>query len=295
MSIILKELSHTYSAGTNLAAAALEDISFSVETGEIVGVIGPTGSGKSTLVQHLNGLLLPTSGKVEIDGVDLGRASRSELRLIRQKVGLVFQFPEQQLFEETVYDDVAFGPRNLGVVEPELDQRVRRAMGDVGLDFERLARRSPFGLSGGQMRRVAIAGVLAMQPEVLVLDEPTAGLDPAGRRGFLRLVRELRERLNLTVIIVSHHTEEIYQLVDRVIVLHQGRLFMDGPVREVFARVEELSGIGMGVPVVTEVLHGLQQRGWPSGETVIPLEPAVEWIGRKMKELGVEAGKHLVE
>ena len=149
MSIILKELSHTYSAGTNLAAAALEDISFSVETGEIVGVIGPTGSGKSTLVQHLNGLLLPTSGKVEIDGVDLGRASRSKLRLIRQKVGLVFQFPEQQLFEETVYDDVAFGPRNLGVVEPELDQRVRRAMGDVGLDFEQLARRSPFGLSGG--------------------------------------------------------------------------------------------------------------------------------------------------
>lgn len=145
------------------------------------------------------------------------------------------------------------------------------------------------------MRRVAIAGVLAMQPEVLVLDEPTAGLDPAGRHGFLRLVRELRERLNLTVIIVSHHTEEIYQLVDRVIVLHQGRLFMDGPVREVFARVEELSGIGMGVPVVTEVLHGLQQRGWPPGETVVPMEPAVEWIGRKMKELGAEAGKRLVE
>ncbi|NPV91711.1 MAG: energy-coupling factor transporter ATPase [Firmicutes bacterium] len=295
MKIALDRLSHTYSAGTTLAAAALEDISLSVEAGEIVGVIGPTGSGKSTLVQHLNGLLLPTSGKVGIDGVDLGSASRSEMRLIRQKVGLVFQFPEQQLFEETVYEDVAFGPRNLGIAEPELEQRVRRAMQDVGLDFDRLARRSPFGLSSGQMRRVAIAGVLAMQPEVLVLDEPTAGLDPAGRHGFLRLVRELRERLNLTVIIVSHHTEEIYQLVDRVIVLHQGRLFMDGPVREVFARVEELTSIGMGVPVVTEVLHGLQRRGWPPGETVVTMERAVDWISRKIKELGVEAGKPLVE
>lgn len=278
MTIVLEGISYTYSAGTALAATALEDVSFSIDKGEIVGIIGPTGSGKSTLVQHLNGLLLPTGGRLMVDGLELSRASKAELRALRQKVGLVFQFPEQQLFEETIFEDVAFGPRNLGVAEPELTRRVRQAMSDVGLDFDRLAQRSPFSLSGGQMRRAAIAGVLAMQPQVLVLDEPTAGLDPAGRRDFLRLVKGLRERLNLTVIIVSHHVDEISTLVDRVIVLFRGKKYLDGPVREVLTRVEELTAIGLEAPVVTEVLHGLKKRNWPISETALPVQEAADRI-----------------
>lgn len=278
MTIVLEGISYTYSAGTALATTALEDVSFSIDKGEIVGIIGPTGSGKSTLVQHLNGLLLPTGGRLLVDGLELSRASKAELRALRQKVGLVFQFPEQQLFEETIFDDVAFGPRNLGVEEPELTRRVRQAMGDVGLDFDRLAQRSPFSLSGGQMRRAAIAGVLAMQPQVLVLDEPTAGLDPAGRRDFLQLVKGLRERLSLTVIIISHHVDEISTLVDRVIVMYKGRKYLDGPVREVLTRVEELTAIGLEAPVVTEVLHGLKKRNWPIGETALPVREAADRI-----------------
>lgn len=274
----MERLSYTYAAGTPLATTALQDISLTIESGEAVGLIGPTGSGKSTLVQHLNGLLLPTSGRLVVDGIELNRASRAELRSIRQRVGLVFQFPEQQLFEETVFKDIAFGPRNLGVREPQLSQRVKKAMQDVGLDFETLANRPPFSLSGGQMRRAAIAGVLAMEPKILVLDEPTAGLDPAGRRDFLRLIKDLRAKQGLTVIIVSHHTQEISQLVERVVVLNQGKKYLDGEAAQVFARVEELTAIGLEVPVVAEVLHGLKQEGWPIDKTVVPMDEAVELI-----------------
>lgn len=261
MAIRVEHLTHIYMPGTPMEAVALEDVSLEIADGEFVGLIGQTGSGKSTLVQHFNGLLKPTSGKVYVDGLDLG-AKGTDLKEVRRRVGLVFQYPEHQLFEETVFADIAFGPRNMGLEGEELTRRVREAMEMVGLDYESLKDRSPFELSGGQMRRVAIAGVLAMKPKGLVLDEPTAGLDPRGRNEILQQVKELHRRFGLTVVLVSHRMEDVARLADRLLVMHQGRLVLTGTTREVFRQAEVLQEIGLGVPQVTELMRRLRGR-WP--------------------------------
>jgi len=271
MVIELIDVSYVYEPHTPWEAVALRNVNLRIEAGEFIGLIGPTGSGKSTLIQLLNGLLLPTSGQVLVDGVDLA-ASKDLRRRLRQKVGLIFQYPEHQLFEETVFKDVAFGPTNLGLEEAEIERRVQRALKTVGLDPERFRERSPFNLSGGQMRRVAIAGVLAMEPEVLVLDEPTAGLDPQGRRTIMATIKKLHRQGGRTVILVSHNMVDIARLAERVVVLHAGRVVLDGPVREVFAAVEFLHELGLDVPPVTAVVHQLRERGaqLPAGVSSVP-------------------------
>ncbi len=253
-------LTHVYLQGTPMEAVALRGVTLSINEGEFVGIIGPTGSGKSTLVQHFNGLLRPTTGTLRVAGMDLS-APRADLKRLRQQVGLLFQYPEQQLFEETVLEDVAFGPRNLGLSDHEVAARVQEALTLVGLDPARFGHRSPFSLSGGEMRRVAIAGVLAMAPNVLVLDEPAAGLDPRGEAEILGQIRALHERGRLTVILITHSMDEAAQLVQRLVVLDRGTVVMDGPVREVFGRAEELRAIGLGIPSITELLIRLQRRG----------------------------------
>ncbi len=259
MPIAIKNLTHTYSQGTPFETRAIEDISLDIADGEFVGIVGSTGAGKSTLIQHLNGLLRPTSGTVVVDGQDLS-LPRADLRLVRQKVGVIFQYPEHQLFEETVFEDVAFGPKNLGLDSDEVNERVREALKSVGLDQE-MGKRSPFELSGGQMRRVAISGVLAMKPRVLVLDEPTAGLDPGGREEILGQVVRLHSERDMTVILVTHNMEDVARLTSRVVVLGNGKLMLDGPTREVFAQRERLKSLGLAVPPVTEVLWRLRERG----------------------------------
>ena len=244
------------------AATALEDVSLTIEDGELVGLLGHTGSGKTTLVQHLNGLLKPTSGKVVVDGLDITEKGVSLLE-VRRRVGLVVQYPEYQLFEETVAKDVAFGPKNLGLSEQEVDQRVRFALREVGLAYDEIAQRSPFELSGGQMRRVAIAGVLAMRPGTLILDEPTAGLDPAGRRSILGMIRELHAAGGLTVVMVSHNMDDISSLATRLVVMSRGRMVLTGTPREVFQHRELLSSIGLGIPQAAELTQQLIAEGYP--------------------------------
>ncbi|HHY46321.1 MAG TPA: energy-coupling factor transporter ATPase [Firmicutes bacterium] len=258
MGIKVSKLTHVYMAGTPFEVKALDGIDLEIKDGEFVGLIGKTGSGKSTLIQHLNGLLRPTHGTVYVDGIDI--FSRGvKLREIRQKVGLLFQYPEHQLFEETVYQDVAFGPRNLGLEEDEVERRVRDALEMVGIDFESVRDRSPFELSGGQMRRVAMAGVLAMRPRILILDEPAAGLDPRGRDEILGRIEDLHRHHGLTVILVSHSMEDIARLVQRIVVMHEGRIVMDGPTREIFLQVSTLTRVGLGVPQVTMLMHKLRE------------------------------------
>lgn len=247
MEIVVNGLTHVYDAGTPLARPALHEVSFRLRSGSFVGIIGATGSGKSTLIQHFNGLLLPTAGEVRVGDVTLRPGSRVPPAL-RQRVGLVFQYPEHQLFAETVEEDVAYGPRNFGWPETLVRQRVREALKAVDLDPDRYARRSPFALSGGEKRRVALAGVLAARPEVLVLDEPTAGLDPRGRTQLLELIRRLHREEGLTVIWVTHTMEEVAELADHLLVLHDGRLVLEGSPTEVFARREVLMAAGVDVP-----------------------------------------------
>ncbi len=261
MPIQVEHLTHTYMPGSPFASVALHDVSLTIEDGELIGLLGHTGSGKTTLIQHLNGLIKPTEGRVVVDGLDITQKGASLLE-VRKRVGLVFQYPEYQLFEETVAKDIAFGPRNMGLSAGEIDERVRRACGQVGLEYEAVAERSPFELSGGQMRRVAIAGVLAMRPKVLVLDEPTAGLDPAGRRSILSMIRELHAAGGLTVIMVSHSMDDIASLATRLIVMSQGQVVLSGPPREVFTRQEELRAIGLGVPQAAELAHALIAEGF---------------------------------
>ena len=244
--IRVEHLTHTYSQGTPFQRNAVEDMSLDVMRGEFLGIIGHTGSGKSTLIQHLNGLLKPTEGRICLAGEDIW-AKPKEIRKVRFRVGLVFQYPEYQLFEETAFEDIAFGPKNMGLDEKEIDRRVRSAAAFVGLE-EDLLHRSPFELSGGQKRRVAIAGVIAMEPEVLILDEPTAGLDPNGREKILGQIRAYHRARGNTVILVSHSMEEIARNVDRIAVLHSAHIFMDGTPEQVFARAEELTAIGLDVP-----------------------------------------------
>lgn len=260
MPIAVRHLSYVYMAGTPMAVEALRDVSFEVQDGEFVGIIGPTGSGKSTLIQHLNGLIRPRPGTVFVDGEDVGDR-RTDLRRLRLKVGLVFQYPEYQLFEETVYDDVAFGPRSMGLAPDEVDRRVRKALEMMGLDPEAFGRRSPFELSGGQRRRVAIAGVLALGCSKLILDEPTAGLDPGGRRDLLRLLTRLN-RSGMTVLMVTHDMDELAQVARRALVLSEGRLVADAPVRELFARHRALlEEHHLDVPAPVRILYGLRACG----------------------------------
>ena len=255
----VKNLNHVYSMGTPFEHKALDDVSLSVERGEFIGVIGHTGSGKSTLMQHLNGLLKPTSGQILLDGVDIW-SDKKATRQARFRVGLVFQYPEYQLFEETVYKDIAFGPKNMKLSPEEIDRRVREAAGFVGITEEQLEV-SPFDLSGGQKRRVAIAGVIAMEPEILILDEPTAGLDPVGREGILANIEAYRQAKNATIMMVSHSMNDVARLTDRLLVMNNSRLAMDGTPREVFCRAEELIEMGLDIPEITQVFLRLQKMG----------------------------------
>ena len=255
----VKNLTYIYSAGTPFEHKALDDISFSVEKGEFLGIIGHTGSGKSTLIQHLNGLLKPTSGTVLLDGQDIW-SDKKLTRQARFRVGLVFQYPEYQLFEETVYKDIAFGPKNMGLSAEEVDRRVREAAGFVGLTEQQLEV-SPFDLSGGQKRRVAIAGVIAMEPEVLILDEPTAGLDPMGRSEILGNIQSYRKAKNATIMMVSHSMEDVARLTDRLLVMNGSKLAMDAPPAQVFTHAEELTQMGLNIPQVTQVFLELKKLG----------------------------------
>ena len=280
MSIVIEKLNYVYMAGGPYETHALHDVSLTIEDGEFIGLIGHTGSGKSTLVQHLNGLLKPSSGRILVDGLDLAD-KQTDKRAVRRKVGLVFQYPENQLFEETVEKDIAFGPKNLGLDDAEISRRVREAMAKVALDYDRLKDRSVFELSGGQMRRVAIAGVLAMEPGTLVLDEPCAGLDPKGREEILGLIRRLHEQAGTTIVMVSHSMDDVASLAERVIVMNRGEVFMDGAPREVFSRGEDLRAIGLDVPQAVELAQCLRERGLPVPEGVYreeELQQAIEAI-----------------
>lgn len=260
MEIELQDVSHIYNEGNAFEKVALKNINLTIGEKEFIGIIGHTGSGKSTLVQHLNALNLPTSGDIFVDGINTKEDGQNK-RNIRKNVGLVFQYPEYQLFEETIYKDIAFGPGNLGCSEEEIEERVKWACKMVDLDFERAKEVSPFDVSGGQKRRAAIAGVLAMKPKFLVLDEPTAGLDPKGRDDILENINNLYKEENMTIILVSHSMEEIARLVNRIIVLEHGEILMDGKPKEVFARHRELREVGLNVPQITQLMIMLKERG----------------------------------
>ena len=278
----VQNLNYIYSAGTPFEHQALHDVSFSVSRGEFIGIIGHTGSGKSTLMQQLNGLLKPTSGKILLDGKDIW-SDKKLTRQARFRVGLVFQYPEYQLFEETVYKDIAFGPKNMGLKADEIDRRVREAAAIVGLTEAQLEV-SPFDLSGGQKRRVAIAGVIAMEPEVLILDEPTAGLDPVGREEILKNIEDYRRKHNATIMMVSHSMDDVARLTDRLLVMNGSHLAMDGTPAEVFTRAEELVEMGLNIPQVTRVFLELKHLGLDV-EPVYTIEQAVKVL-KKIKEGG---------
>jgi energy-coupling factor transport system ATP-binding protein len=268
----VKNLTHIYSVGTPFEHKALEEVSFAVERGEFIGIIGHTGSGKSTLMQHLNGLLKPHSGEVLLDGKDIW-SDKKLTRQARFRVGLVFQYPEYQLFEETVYKDIAFGPKNMGLSAEEVDRRVREAAGFVGITDEQL-NVSPFDLSGGQKRRVAIAGVIAMEPEVLILDEPTAGLDPSGREEILQNIESYRRAKNATIMMVSHSMNDVARLTDRLIVMNGSHLAMDGTPTEVFAHPQELLDMGLDIPELSRLFLILKQNGLDLG-SVYTMDQAI--------------------
>lgn len=263
----VRNLTHCYSQDNANRSVALDNVSLKIEKGEFVGIIGHTGSGKSTLVQHLNGLLKPTSGQVLIDGEDLN-GENVDRRKLRTRIGLVFQYPEYQLFEETVAKDIAFGPKNQGLSPEEIDQRVRHAMACVHLDYDKYAEHSPFELSGGQMRRVAIAGVIAMAPEILILDEPTAGLDPKGRDSILSMLEELHADDGTTIIMVSHSMDDMARLASRLIVMSKGKLVADGSPREIFMQEELMTSVGLGVPEAAALASRLRKAGYDLPEGI---------------------------
>ena len=283
MSIIVRHLTHIYSKGLPGGTVALDDVSFEVAGGECIGIIGHTGSGKSTLLQHMNGLLKPHSGEIIVSDMNIGDGSVKKVD-ISKNVGLVFQYPEYQLFEETVAKDVAFGPRNLGVPEDEIPGIVRESIELLGLDYDAVAEKSPFELSGGQKRRVAIAGVLAMKPKVLILDEPTAGLDPASKHDMLEVIKRLRQERNLIVVFVSHNMKDIAELSDRIIVMNGGKLVMNGSPKEVFARASELKSMGLSVPPVTEILYEVSEKLGLEFKPVFEEREAAKYIAEQLKE-----------
>lgn len=286
MSIKIENLVYKYMPHTPFEKTAVDNITLEIEDGEFVGIIGHTGSGKSTLIQEINGLLKPTSGNIYIDGECITKKG-ADLKKIRQKVGLVFQYPEYQLFEETVYKDVAFGPSNLGLSNDEIDNRVRKALKNVGIDFEKYKNRSPFELSGGQKRRVAIAGIIAMEPRVLILDEPTAGLDPHGRDEILKEINTLHKEYKLTIIMVSHSMEDIAKLANRLVVMYKGKVLLTGTPREVFKNIDTLESVGLAAPQVTYLMRRLNEKGFKINEDIITVEEArdeiIKVIGRKSK------------
>ena len=276
-------LTHCYSEGSAFRTVALDDVSFKIDDGEFVGIIGHTGSGKSTLVQHLNGLLKPSSGQVLIDGEDLN-GEHVNRRALRQRIGLVFQYPEYQLFEETVAKDIAFGPKNQGLSAEEIDERVHYAMECVHLDYEKYAEKSPFELSGGQMRRAAIAGVLAMRPSVLILDEPTAGLDPKGRDRVLSMLEDLHAREHVTTLMVSHSMDDIARLATRLIVMSEGKIVAQGTPREIFAQEDMMTSIGLDVPDVTRLCRVLREKGYDLPADLYQPDELKEYLLRLWKE-----------
>lgn len=281
MSIIIENLSHIYMKGTPYEKMALNNVSLRIETGELVGIIGHTGSGKSTLIQHFNGLLKPSSGRVVINGMDI---SGKDLKQLRRQVGIVFQYPEHQLFDETVYKDIAFGLVKQGMNEDEIRERVLKAVRDVGLEND-ILERSPFELSGGQKRRVAIAGVLVMEPEILIMDEPAAGLDPKGRNDIFELIRALHKKRGITIIIVSHNMEDVASLVERVIVMNKGQVVMDGTVGEIFRDEKRLEEIGLSVPQVTYFMKRLKKYIPQVNDNIYTVDEAKKELERLLKEI----------
>lgn len=279
----VKNLTHTYSGNSPFVNDAVSDVSFSIEKGEIVGIIGHTGSGKSTLVQHLNGLLKPTEGEVLFENENIW-SNPKEIRKIRSKVGLVFQYPEYQLFEETVIKDIAFGPKNMGLEGDELDKTVKEICEIVGVKPE-FFEKSPFDLSGGEKRRAAIAGVMAMKPQVIVFDEPTAGLDPKGREDVMEIIRNYREATGATVIIISHSMEDMANLADKILVMNKGKIYKFDTVENVFANSEELRGIGLNVPIVTRVFEELSNLGINLPERALTIDSAVEILSALKSEV----------
>ena len=290
MSIEVKNLRYVYNPGLPDETTALDGVSFEVDDNEILGIIGHTGSGKSTLLQHLNGLLKPASGDVYVDGQCI-TDGKTKLVEIRRRVGLVFQYPEYQLFEETVAKDVAFGPHNLGLDEDEITKRVRDSLEIVGLDYEEIKDSSPFELSGGQKRRVAIAGVLAMKPEYLIRDEPTAGLDPGGRDEILDLLKNLHEQSGISIILVSHSMEDIANYAQRILVLNGGRIVLSGTPREVFRHADELSGYGLSVPQAARIMHALKEKGFDVDTDANTVAEAKASILAALAKRGVNVGK----
>ncbi len=281
MAIILDHVSHIYEEGTTMEVAALKDVSLVIPDGQFIGLIGHTGSGKSTLVQHLNGLMKPTSGHIYYNGADIHEEGFKKKEL-RSKVGLVFQYPEHQLFEIDVFSDVCFGPKNMGLTEKEVQLRAYAALKQVGLEDDYFYQ-SPFDLSGGQKRRVAIAGVLAMKPEVLILDEPTAGLDPKGRDEILDQIAALREEIGITVILVSHSMDDVAKYVDRIVVMNQGSVMYDDEPRNVFRYYKELEAVGLAAPQVTYIMQALKEKGFPVKTDIITIEEARDEILRALR------------
>lgn len=271
MSIKIENLTHVYMPKTPFEKKALDDINLVIEDGEFLALIGHTGSGKSTLIQHLNGLLEPSSGRILVDEVDITN-KETKLTDIRKKIGLVFQYPEYQLFEETIEKDIAFGPNNLGLSEEEVSNRVKKSMEMVGLDYETYKEVSPFDLSGGQKRRVAIAGVIAMEPKVLILDEPTAGLDPKGRDDILEQIKILHEKYKMTIVLVSHSMEDVGKLAERIVVMNKGKIELLGKPADIFKEVETLESIGLAVPQVTYLMRALKARGFDVSDEVFTVE-----------------------
>lgn len=283
MSLIeINNLTHIYSEGLPFEKKAVDDISLKVEENEFIGLIGHTGSGKSTFIQHLNGLLKPSSGEIIIDGTRVDK-SGSNLTDLRKKVGLVFQYPEYQLFEETIERDIAFGPKNLDISEEEVQERVKSSMESVGLDYETYKDKSPFELSGGLKRRVAIAGVLAMEPKVLILDEPTAGLDPRGRDEILSEIKSIHEKRKMTVILVSHSMEDVAKIAERIVVLDKGKVFLDGEPRDIFREEDKLLGVGLGIPQITSLMRTLKKKGLDINENAITVEEAKESLKKYLR------------
>lgn len=276
MSLIeIKNLTHIYSEGLPFEKRAIDDINLKIEENEFIGLIGHTGSGKSTFIQHLNGLLKPSSGEIILDGMKVNKSS-SNLTELRKKIGLVFQYPEYQLFEETIERDIAFGPGNLDLSEEEVLNRVKSSMDSVGLDYETYKDKSPFELSGGLKRRVAIAGVLAMEPKVLILDEPTAGLDPRGRDEILSEIKNIHEKRKITVILVSHSMEDVARIAERIIVMDKGKAFLDSNPREIFRNEDKLLSVGLGIPQITSLMRALKKKGLDINEDSITVEEAKE-------------------
>ncbi len=274
MSIIIKNLTHIYMKGTPFERKALDGVDIEINSGEFVAIIGHTGSGKSTLIQHINGLLKPDSGTILINGVDIADKS-VKLSNIRKKVGLVFQYPEYQLFEETIEKDIAFGPGKLKISQDEIKKRVIKALESVGLDYELYKDKSPFELSGGQKRRVAIAGVIAMEPEVLILDEPTAGLDPKGRDEILKQIKCFQEAYNMTIILVSHSMDDVSRIADKIFVMEKGKSVMNGTPREVFSNINKIEKVGLSAPQITYLMKKLKKNGLEVDENIYTIEEAV--------------------